>query len=92
MRVLIVVVGLVLSVAVLGALPVASPPTATTYPEAVLARASAMTQQMSVTTGSAHAFHPHTGDEQLRLSADPAFLRRLEAYQADIDRMLARRP
>lgn len=67
------------------------PPPAASWSD-VLAGASVMTQQMSVSTDPAHAYHPHAGDEQLRLSGDPAFLRQLEAYQAAIDRMLARTP
>lgn len=62
------------------------------YPTAVVAGASAMTQQMAATTDDGHAYHPHAGDEQLRLSSDPAFLRQLAAYQAAVDRMLARTP
>lgn len=71
---------------------VSSSPPPAAYSSDVVAGASAMTQQMSVLTDPAHAYHPHAGDEQLRLSADPAFLRQLEAYQSAIDRMLARTP
>ena len=61
-----------------------------TYSHEVLSRASAMTEQMTASADPAHAYHPHAGDEQLRLSSDPTFVRQLEAYQAAIDRMLAR--
>lgn len=71
---------------------VSSSPPPAAYSSDVVAGASAMTQQMSVSTDPAHAYQPHAGDEQLRLSADPAFLRQLEAYQSAIDRMLARTP
>lgn len=71
---------------------VSSSPPPAAYSSDIVAGASAMTQQMSVSTDPAHAYQPHAGDEQLRLSADPAFLRQLEAYQSAIDRMLARTP
>ena len=61
-----------------------------TYSTEILAGASAMTQQMSAPADRAHVYHLHAGDQQLQLSADPAFVRQLEAYQAGIDRMLAR--
>jgi hypothetical protein len=72
--------------------PVSSSPARAAYSIDVVAGASAMTQQMAVSTDPTHAYQPHAGDEQLRLSADPAFLRQLEAYQSAVDRMLARRP
>ena len=34
----------------------------------------------------------HAGDEQLRLASNPGFVREIEAYQNQIDRMLARTP
>lgn len=80
----------VLAVAAVGGDGGSSPATPATYSSEVLAGASAMTQQMSVSADPAHGYHPHADDEQLRLSSDPAFLRQLEAYQAGIDRMLAR--
>ena len=99
MRVLAPLVGLVLAAVVAGVAlggtagpAVSSSPPAAAYSSDVVAGASAMTQQMSVSTDPAHAYHPHAGDEQLRLSGDPAFLRQLEAYQTAIDRMLARTP
>ena len=72
-----------------------APPAASTsgYTGDALSRASAMTQQMSSPgpiTG--HEYHGHTSDEQLRLSANPAFVRELEAYQSQIDQMLAKTP
>ena len=97
MKVLALLAGLVLAaivatVAMSGTAgpAVSSSPSPADYSSDVVAGASAMTQQMSVSTDPAHAYHPHAGDEQLRLSADPAFLRQLEAYQTAIDRMLAR--
>jgi hypothetical protein len=72
--------------------PGSSSPARATYSIDVVAGASAMTQQMAVSTDPAHAYQPHAGDEQLHLSADPAFLRQLEAYQSAVDRMLARTP
>lgn len=71
---------------------VSSSPPPAAYSSDVVAGASAMTQQMSVSTDPAPVYQPHAGDEQLRLSADPAFVRQLEAYQTAIDRMLARTP
>lgn len=50
-----------------------------------------MAQQMSGEQPlSGHEYHNHADDEQLRLSSDPQFVREVEAYQAQIDRMLAR--
>lgn len=61
------------------------------YSNDALIRASAMTQQMSLNSPiSGHEYHLHGNDEQLRLSSDPAFVKALEAYQKQIDRMLAR--
>lgn len=63
------------------------------YSDAVLSRASQMTQGMSVLgSPSGHEYHAHAGDEQLRLSSNPGFVREIEAYQNQIDRMLARTP
>lgn len=94
MKPLLVVAGLVLAavLAVTAASVGGGPSTSTpaTYPAEILASASAMTQQMSAPADPAHAYHLHGADQQLQLSADPAFLRQLEAYQAGIDRMLAR--
>lgn len=95
MRILIAVTGLVLCAVLLGAVLSGSAPTASgtqTYPSVVLAQAAGMTQQMSAPAGVAPTYQPHAGDEQLRLSADVGFVRQLEAYQAGIDRMLARTP
>jgi hypothetical protein len=99
MKALAIVGGLVLAAIVAAAAlsgtaasPVSSSPARAAYSSDVVAGASAMTQQMAVSTDSTHAYQPHAGDEQLRLSADPAFLRQLEAYQSAVDRMLARRP
>jgi hypothetical protein len=65
----------------------------TSYSDAVLSRASQMTQQMSVPgPPSGHEYHAHAGDEQLRLASNPGFVREIEAYQNQIDRMLARTP
>ena len=99
MKLLVALMGLALA-AVLTAAAVSGPSgtagprppaAASTYPSQTLAGASAMTGQMSAPGNAAHDYHLHAGDEQLRLSSDPAFVRQLEAYQADIDRMLARR-
>lgn len=63
------------------------------YPDTVLSQASLMTQQMSVPgrlTG--HEYHIHAGDGQLQLSSNPGFIREIDAYQNQIDRMLARTP
>lgn len=94
MKPLVLVAGLVLAVVLAtGAASGdggSSASTPATYPAQVVADASAMTQQMSAPADPAHAYHLHSQDEQLQLSADPAFLRQLEAYQAGIDRMLAR--
>jgi hypothetical protein len=54
-----------------------------------LQRDSQMTQNMS--TPNAHTGSQyHRDDEQLSHSRNPAFVRDLEAHQADIDRMLGR--
>ena len=99
MKALVLLAGLVLAAIVAtGAMSgtagpaVSSSPPPAAYSSDVVAGASAMTQQMSVSTDPAHAYHPHACDEQLRLSGDPAFLRQLEAYQTAVDRMLARTP
>ena len=64
-----------------------------TYSPEALGRASAMTQQMSVDGPvSGHEYHPHSSDEQLRLSRSEGFTRELESYQSQIDKMLARTP
>lgn len=61
------------------------------YDTHTVARAAAMTQQMSGDRPlSGHEYHSHAGDEQLRLASNAQFVRALEAYQAQIDRMLAR--
>ncbi len=59
------------------------------YDHAQLQRDAEMTQTMSA-PGANTGAQKHRGDDQLRHSSDPAFLRDLEAHQADIDRMLAR--
>ena len=59
------------------------------YDHDQLQRDAQMTQNMSSPGASTEAQY-HRGDEQLRHSSDPAFVRELEAHQADIDRMLAR--
>lgn len=56
----------------------------------VLIRANQMTQQMPVPGPLSGHEYAHAGDEQLQLSANPEFLREIEAYQDQIDRMLAR--
>ena len=101
-RIVIGLTGLVAVIALVGILSgsprsgAPAPPTgaaARVYSDAVLSRASAMTQQMSSPAGlTGHEYHLHGGDEQLRLSTDPEFTREVEAYQHQIDRMLARRP
>lgn len=61
------------------------------YSGDTLARASTMTQGMSIDTPiSGHEYHGHTTDEQLRLSANPEFTNELGVYQQTVDRMLAR--
>lgn len=68
-----------------------APATVGVYDAATVARAGAMTQQMGGDQPlSGHEYHNHAGDEQLRLSANPQFVREVEAYQAQINRMLAR--
>lgn len=68
-----------------------TPPAAGVYDDGTIARAAGMTQQMGGDRPlSGHEYHNHADDEQLRLSSDPAFVREVEAYQAQIDRMLAR--
>ena len=99
-RIVIGLIGLVAVIALVGAtsdssgtVPANAPAgaTARAYSDEVLSRASAMTQQMSTPTPSTgHEYHAHAGDEQLRLSSNAGFVRELEQYQADIDRMLAR--
>lgn len=96
MKRLVVAAGLALSIAVLGAAVNGSSPTRTTvtqtHPAVVLYEAAVMTQQMSAPAGAAPTYRGHAGDEQLRLSTHPGFVRQLEAYQTAIDRMLARNP
>ena len=96
MRTLIAVTGFVLGAVLLGAVLSGSAPTPAvgtqTYSTVVLVRAAGMTQQMSAPAGVAPTYGAHAGDEQLLLSTNPGFLRQLEAYQAGIDRMLARTP
>ena len=101
-RIVIGLTGLVAVIALVGILsgsPRSGAParptgaTAQVYSVDVLGRASAMTQQMSTPVGlTGHEYHLHGDDEQLRLSTDPEFTRELEAYQQQIDRMLARTP
>ena len=63
------------------------------YPDTVLSQASLMTQQMSVPgPPTGHEYHIHAGDGQLQLSSNPGFIRAIDAYQNQIDRMLARTP
>lgn len=95
MKRLVVAAGLALSVAVLGAAVNGSSPGTSvtqTYPAVVLSEAAVMTQQMSAPAGVAPTYRGHVGDEQLRLSTHPGFVRQLEAYQTAVDRMLARTP
>lgn len=67
------------------------PAAAATYAPSVVARAGAMTEQMSIDGPiSGHEYHGHTGDEQLRLSTDPEFAREVASYQQQVDQMLAR--
>lgn len=67
-----------------------SPPSYSgTYDHDQLQRDAQMTQNMSAPNANTDAQY-HRGDEQLSHSSDPAFVRDLEAHQADIDRMLAR--
>ena len=101
-RITIGLIGLVLVIALVGATssssgsgarPAPAGATAPAYSSDVLSRASAMTQQMSVAGPSTgHEYHAHANDEQVRMSSSPAFVRQLEAYQSQIDRMLARTP
>ena len=102
-RMLIAAVGLVAIIVLAGALSspsssnstrVPTRATASVYSDDVLSRASTMTQQMSGNGPvSGHEYHAHATDEQLKLSqANPEFVRELEAYQYQIDRMLARTP
>lgn len=59
------------------------------YDHDQLQRAAEMTQNMSAPNANTGAQY-HLGDDQLSHSGDPAFLRDLEAHQAEIDRMRAR--
>ena len=54
-----------------------------------LQRDSQMTQNMSAPDANTDAQY-HRDDAQLSHSSNPAFVRDLEAHQADIDQMLAR--
>ena len=93
MKTLIALTALILGAVLLGALGGSAPAGISgtqPYSTVVLAGAAGMTQQMSAPAGIAPTYQAHAGDEQLRLSADPGFVRQLEAYQAGIDRMLAR--
>lgn len=102
-RVVVGLIGLIAVVALVGVLAGSSPSGVTSvrtgaaarvYSDDVLSRAASMTQKMSVVgpiTG--HEYHGHVNDEQLRISlADPEFVRELEAYIRQLDRMLARTP
>jgi hypothetical protein len=60
-----------------------------TYDHDQLQRDAQMTQNMSTPNANTDAQY-HRNDEQLTHSSDPAFVRDLEAHQADVDRMLAR--
>jgi hypothetical protein len=60
-----------------------------TYDHNQLQRDAGMTQNMSTPNANTDSQY-HRNDEQLTHSSDPAFVRDLEAHQADIDRMLAR--
>ena len=60
-----------------------------TYDHDQLQRDAQMTQNMSAPNANTDSQY-HRDDEQLSHSSDPAFVRDLEAHQADIDRMLAR--
>lgn len=61
------------------------------YDADTVARAGVMTQQMGGDgPPSGHEYHKHAADEQLQLSSDPQFVREVEGYQAQVDRMLAR--
>lgn len=69
-----------------------APTAGNVYSNDTLARASSMTQGMSVNGPiSGHEYHGHTNDEQLRLSSDPEFTNELGVYQQQVDRMLARK-
>jgi hypothetical protein len=65
------------------------PPYGGAYGHDELQRGAQMTQNMSAPNAHTDSQY-HRGDEQLARSSDPAFVRDLEAHQADIDRMLAR--
>lgn len=58
--------------------------------QVTLQQDAAMTQAMSVPKASGPMQSYAIVDPQLRHSSNPAFLRQLEQYQGDIDRMLAR--
>lgn len=60
--------------------------------QATLQQDAAMTQVMSVPTASGPMQTYGTFDAQLGRSQSPAFVRQLERYQAEIDRMLGRLP
>lgn len=67
-----------------------SPPSYSgTYEHPQLQRDVQVTQNMSTPNANTDSQF-HRNDEQLSSSSDPAFVRDLEAHQADINRMLAR--
>jgi hypothetical protein len=72
-----------------GTRPPSPPAYSGTYDHNQLQRDAQMTQNMSAPNANTDSQY-HRSDEQLSHSSDPAFVRDLEAHQADIDRMLAR--
>ena len=59
---------------------------------AQLQRDADMTQQMSTPKANGAMQTGQTPEPMLQRSQDPGYVRALEQYQADIDRMLARNP
>ena len=86
-------VGLVIAIGVASepdARPTPAPASSASYSRELLERDSNMTQRMSSPTADGPMQRGQVRDQQLDHSKDPAFVRALEDYQGDIDRMLAR--
>lgn len=68
------------------------PPASSVGPadQATLQQDAAMTQGMSAPNAGGPMQTYGTVDAQLQHSQDPAFVRQLEQYQSDVDRMLGR--
>ncbi len=102
-RIRVSLFGVLASIALVGAFalpfrsgtrsPTSTGATSRVYSDDVLSRANSMTQLMSVPSPiTGHEYHLHANDEQLQLSSDPEFVRELEAYRHQVDRLLGRSP